>query len=146
MNVLFVCTGNTCRSPMAEAIFNHISAKNGKEHKAISRGTNVFFPQPINQKSVFALKEIGIDAQKHLSSQITQDDIKSSDLVLTMSSSHKMALKSAFPKYKDKIYTLSEKAYGREEDIEDPFGQNQEIYNLCLKSIYTAVDKIICMI
>ena len=146
MNVLFVCTGNTCRSPMAEAVFNHISVKKSGEHKAISRGTNVFFPQPINSKSVCALKEIGIDSGSHLSAQITQDDIKSCDLVLTMSSSHKMALKSAFPKYKDKIYTLSEKAYGREEDIEDPFGQSQEVYNLCLKSIYDAVDKILCMI
>ncbi len=146
MNVLFVCTGNTCRSPMAEAVFNHISSKIGKDHQAISRGTNVFFPQPINSKSVFALKELGIDAQKHLSRQVTQDDIRSCDLVLTMSSSHKMSLKSAFPNFKHKIYTLSEKAYGKDLDIEDPFGQSQEIYNLCLKSIYDAVGKIICMI
>ncbi len=144
MKILFVCTGNTCRSPMAEAIFNKIKASD--ESHAFSRGISVFFPQNISAKSASALKNYGIEDFKHKSVQISEEDIKESDLVLTMTSSHKMSLKSTYPKYKQKIYTLNEKAYGKDSDIADPYGLSQEEYNICAKNIYDAIERIVCIL
>ena len=144
MNVLFVCTGNTCRSPMAEALFNSVS--NDDNHKAFSRGISVFFPQPISKKALTVLNKMGIDARDKYSQQISEEDLKKADLVLTMTSSHKMFLKSSFPAYRDKIYSLKEKAYGKESDIEDPYGQSEEVYLRCLREITEAINEIICSI
>ncbi len=143
MKILFVCTGNTCRSPMAEAIFNKLCSK---EHSAFSRGTGVFIPQKISQKSVEALKMFDIDNSSHKSAMVCEEDIRNSDLVLTMTSAHKMALKSSYPSYKQKIFTLNEKATGKDSDIEDPYGLGQENYNECAKEIYNSVEKLLCML
>ena len=76
--------------------------------------------------------------------QISISDVKNADLILTMTSGHKMTLKSVFPGYKDKIYTLNEKAYSKDSDIADPFGGEQEVYNECCEEITGAVEKLLC--
>jgi len=131
---------------MAEAVFNNVCSVNNFQHSAFSRGTSVFFAQPINPKSREALASNGICLNEHLAQQITENDIKSADLILTMSSSHKMELKSKFSFAKDKIFTLCEKAYGRDCDINDPFGQGQDVYNNCYSEISEAVNKLLCLI
>ena len=142
MRILFVCTGNKCRSPMAEAIFNHIAKTKNYDDFAFSRGTNVFFQEPANVKAINALKEMSISDFSHISTQISADDVDNADLILAMTSSHKMALKSAFPKCSHKIFTLNEKAYGIDSPISDPYGQGQEIYNKCASEIAEAIDNL----
>lgn len=144
MNILFVCTGNTCRSPMAEAVFNHLCSVKKSEHNSFSRGLNVIIPQSVSSKSVEALKNKNIEIKKTFSQQLTNEDVKNADLILTMTSGHKMTLKSIFPEYKDKIYTLNEKAYSKDSDIADPFGGQQEVYNKCCEEITGAVEKLLC--
>lgn len=142
MKVLFVCTGNTCRSPMAEASFNHL-CNNNENVSSFSRGINVFLPQPINPKSKSALAAAGIDFNEDfLSQQISLTDINDADLILTMTSDQKQALKVAFPKYKNKIFSLCEKAYGKDGNIDDPFGQSEDVYVKCFNQIEKAVKVI----
>lgn len=142
MKFLFVCTGNTCRSPMAEAIFNDLCAKNAMNHTAESRGTNVFMPQKINTGSVCALEKLGISDFRHTAQQLTEEDLKNFDRIITMEASHKMSIRTAVPKYKDKVITLYDFAYGKEGDISDPFGGTQEVYDNCAQKIKDAVNKI----
>ena len=146
MKVLFVCTGNTCRSPMAEAIFNNLCLENKSEHSAFSRGINVIIPQAISEKSRISLSNKNIPTDKKLSKQLVFEDVKNADLILTMTASHKMTLKSVFPEFKSKIYTLNEKAFGKDSDIADPFGLPQESYDKCCDEIADAVGELLCSI
>lgn len=131
---------------MAEAIFNNIAENSSYEHSSVSRGTNVFFPQKINCKAKQSIEALGIKKCKEFSEQLTDSDVKNSDLVLTMTSAHKMMLKNAFPDQKAKIFTLKEKAYGKDSDVDDPFGQSQEIYDKCSLELKDAIEKLLCII
>ena len=141
MKILLVCTGNTCRSPMAEAILKFHSQD--KNIEAFSRGTSVFFEEPINPKAKLTLEKMGIKEFEHMSQQISETDVCSADIILTMTSSHKMLLKSNFPKHAQRIFTLSEKAYGKDKSISDPYGQSEDIYMLCAKEIEEAVIELL---
>ena len=142
MIVLFICTGNTCRSPIAEAVYNHYST-NLEENYAFSRGTSVFMPQSINPKSAYVLEKHGIDFNLDFCScQLSTKDMEKADIILTMTSEQKLLLKNAFPNYKFKIYSLCEKAYGKDGDIDDPFGGSIEIYMHTCDEILKAVKNI----
>lgn len=141
MKYLFVCTGNTCRSPMAEGIFNKIAKERGSEDEAGSAGIFASEGSEASRNSVDALRETGIDISGHKSRGITPDMLAEYDEILTMTKAHADALKSALPQFGYKIRTLSEAA-GEDGEIPDPFGGDLEAYRACRGEIKRLIEKL----
>ena len=125
MNVYFICTGNTCRSPMAEAIFQ---SENKEGMYVRSAGIYAMEDGDISMNTKQVIQEAGID-YTHFSRPISEDDVRWADLVLTMTSAHKQMVMQAYPFAADKIFTLKEyvRPYGSH-DVSDPFGGDIHMY------------------
>ena len=157
MNILFVCTGNTCRSPMAEGLFKYMLKKdNIADINVSSAGISVFPGEHANEKAIKALKEKGIDITGHRARQLS-DEITKADIILTMTSSHKAVIEDYFISNLEnppKIFTLKEfasKVSGEKllsKDIDDPYGRDYNFYKKSrdeiereLKKIFYNIDK-----
>ena len=120
-SVLFVCTANICRSPMAEGLMKHKVLNKNEEWFVGSAGTWAINGEPAALNSQRAMQEMEIDIRSHRSRLVTRELLDSYQLVLTMESGHKEALRVEFPEYASRIYLLSEMV-GKKFDIADPIG------------------------
>ena len=119
-SVLFVCTGNLHRSPMAEYLFKEMISDHS-DWQISSAGTYTRNGIPTNNEVLTVLKSYDIDASAHRTQVINRRKVHSHNLVLCMASNHKEALRAEFPDLKERIYLLSEMA-GYLESIDDPIG------------------------
>ncbi len=141
-NILFVCTGNTCRSPMAEGLFNHAAERAGLDWRASSAGLFVMPGSQVSENSVAALGEQGIDISSHKPVQLTPELVGGADLVLTMSETHRRIIDDMISGAVDKVFTLGVYA-GTAEEISDPFGSDKERYRNCMLEIKRCLDAVI---
>ena len=159
--ILFVCTGNTCRSPMAMAIFNSLASLEPFEfgYEAMSAGLAVSKDAPPSANAVLAVKDsLGIDIAKHRAHILSPVIIEEAFLVLTMTLSHKHYILSMFPEEYQKVFTLKEYVYNIPEntgkssgrdietfslDIADPYGSSLWSYKICAQEITQAIKKLV---
>lgn len=138
--VTFVCTGNTGRSPMAEALSKEIIKTKKLNILVASRGVNVDPKELTPEKGTMTvLKERGIDISEHKATQLTETDIQKSSLLLTMTEKHKEKILLQYPQAKNKVFTLSEYATGKNEDLVDPYGKPLDAY----KKVESQLDKLL---
>lgn len=159
-NILFICTGNTCRSTIAEALFKHLLELNNakaSDFKVVSAGTCAWEGDKASTLASQVLKERGIDVKYHRSTPVSLELIDEADLILAMTFNHKMAILQMRPSAKEKVFTLKEyvavhhgnlKELGLSQrdfdyDVKDPYGQSIDVYRNSAKEIEEALQKII---
>ncbi len=130
--LLFVCTGNTCRSPMAEAMARRMLAeRRGVDpaqlgeagSRVVSAGVAGAVGAPASEQAVEAMRLIGLDLSDHRSRALTPELAREADVIYCMSESHRMAVLAMAPDVAGKVYLLDETA-----DIDDPFGADLSAY------------------
>ena len=139
--ILFVCTGNVCRSPIAEYLLKEKIDELQLPFRTASAGV-LQDGMVISANSSALLLEAGIDASAHLSRKLTQDMIRDSWLILTMEERHKEFFAKNYPHYGRKVTTLLEFC-GGQGDIEDPFQQSIDKYRTAFKIIKKNVNCLI---
>jgi len=152
MNILFVCTGNTCRSSMAEGILKSmLQEMNIDNINVSSAGISAFDGEAANEKAIYTLNKKGIDIRNHRARQLTKKIINESDLILTMTNNHKNMILNVMPEYSDKVFTLkefaciinNEETRGKNLDVADPFGAGYNVYEISAAEIEEQLNKII---
>jgi RpiB/LacA/LacB family sugar-phosphate isomerase len=135
--ILFVCTGNICRSPMAEGIFRHVM-KGRRDIQIISAGIGAMEGQPPSPYAVQAVRELGIDISNKRSRQITGELVQQADYIFGMTHSHVETVFLLYPQAAEKTFLLREFDDTLdifEKDISDPIGGSYEIYLNCRDQI-----------
>ncbi|MBQ7542404.1 MAG: low molecular weight phosphatase family protein [Clostridia bacterium] len=130
--IVFVCTGNTCRSPMAEGMFRVLAEKYGvRDVTCTSCGTAAYTGMPATPYAVSAAAAYGADISAHRSRPLTEYLLREGDLFVGMTRTHANVLRQ---------YLSPEKVRVLGDGIPDPFGGSQEDYRDCAAAIYAALD------
>ena len=145
-NILFVCTGNICRSPMAKVIFEDMVVKSPELRSAgitvNSAGTLNMDHHDASDKAIQVLKERGLDLSSHTSKHMDQDLVEWSDIILVMEDEHREYILDEFTNAHNKVQMLSEFA-GEKGDIPDPIGQGIETYRQCAEQLTSLLRTIL---
>ena len=145
--IVFVCTANSCRSPMAEGILKKLLIDNKIDNiEVTSCGIYDFSGYPVSDSSAKVCRENGIDISTHISRYLDKEVIDRADLFLCMETGHRNFILNSFPFLKDKVFTLKEymQDINNKFDniIEDPVGEDIYIFREVFLEIQQEIERI----
>ena len=149
MKIMFICTGNICRSAMAHWLMKKkLQDKNIGDIQVYSSGIFAMEGDVPTEEAIEVMREYGVDLKQHRATITAKSNIQEMDLILCMTTSHKQNLIHMYPNLQDKIYTLKEYVGITKNGIEikDPWGYDLVTYRFCAAEIDAYLDKLIEMV
>ncbi len=136
VKILFVCTGNTCRSPMAQGLCQKYITENELigQYGCASAGLDVADGSPISDNAAIVMNEIGINMTSHRAKRVTREMMEQADVVYAMSATHRNMLRTLFPENSGKVQILGHPIF-------DPYGQNLDFYRFSRDSLRDKVNR-----
>lgn len=145
MNIMFICTGNICRSAMAHWMLKKQAEEQNKDIKVFSCGVYAENGDTPTKEAIQVMKEYNVDLTKHKATNIRNSNIEEMDLILCATLNHKNMVISMYPELIDKVFTMKEYVGFPKDDlnISDPWGYGIEVYRACAKEIKECIDRIL---
>lgn len=150
-NILFVCTGNSCRSPMAEGLIKSKLPPKLKDKVLVrSAGSMGLVGNPATNFAIAVVKEKGADISQHRSQALSEALVKDSDIIFAMAPEHKNFVEREYPEVRENVFLL--RLFGRNQEekfrdsIEDPIGGTLKVYQACCDIIDSELDRIMHML
>jgi len=147
-NVLFVCTGNVCRSPMAQGLFADL-VRGRRDIEVTSAGIGAVGGQPPSTHSVEVMSEIGLDIKNIRSKPLMADVVRKADFIFVMTYGHLDSMLLLFPSAAEKTFLLREFETDlpvMEREVSDPIGQSRETYRECREQIRAALPRLLDLV
>jgi len=133
-NIMIVCIGNICRSPIAEILLKHQQP----QLNVFSSGLGALVGKPADPKSIELMAAREIDLTKHCAQQINSVLVSASDLILTMEQKHVDAIQSKFPEARGKVHLIGK--WSDNQEIPDPYKKDKEAFASAAALIESGID------
>lgn len=144
--VVFVCTANVCRSPMAEKLFEHALAESKSKNKVkvFSAGISAMDGDQASENSLQACEEVGLDLTDHRSAALTRATLENASAIFCMTESHRALLNMYFEVPEStSIFLMREFIEDGSKELPDPFGQDMDVYRECRNRMQESLPSLV---